>query len=53
MKVVHFCNTLFDLELMLNKMLGPGERVVQHEATRAPGYIMYETDGLLGGNVQF
>ena len=40
MKLVHFGNIMFDLELILNKMLGSGEFIVLHKATRAPGYIM-------------
>ncbi len=53
MKLVHFGNIMFDLELILNKMLGSGEFIVLHKTTRPPGYIMYETDWFFKHNVHF
>ena len=53
MKLVHFGNIMFDLELILNKMLGSGEFIVGHKCTRPPGYIMYETDWFFKHNVHF
>ena len=36
MKLVDFCNIMFDLELILKNMLGSGEFIVEHKSTRAP-----------------
>ena len=53
MKLVHFGNIMFDLELILNNMLGAGEFIVLHKCTGAPGYIMYGTDWFFKHNVHF
>ncbi len=38
MKLVNFLNIMFDLELILNKMLGSGEFIVGHKTTRPPDH---------------